>query len=209
MSVPSVDAIERTVHKANRWLSELTEEGTEDREEAWRILKSYLQLLRDQLTIDEGAGTRRSSPSDVRSTRVSIPATGPTKVCDGEALGPLGDARPAERQRSGRRRRRSSDPRSAPPRHRGRAVGRFRAAAARRHRGPATRLRGPLPGADLPGHRCYPRRIRLGASSNIVVPALVALLIAVSAFAARINAGGKQWQLEPSNGSATTRASGS
>jgi uncharacterized protein (DUF2267 family) len=52
----SVDAIERSVHKTNEWLSDLaTELGIEDKEDAWRILKVYLQMLRDQLTIDEAA----------------------------------------------------------------------------------------------------------------------------------------------------------
>jgi uncharacterized protein (DUF2267 family) len=52
----SVDAIERSVHKTNEWLADLAQElGIEDREAAWRILRVYLQLLRDQLTIDEAA----------------------------------------------------------------------------------------------------------------------------------------------------------
>ena len=52
----SVDAIERSAHKTNEWLSDLADElGTPDKEEAWRVLKAYLQLLRDQLTIDEAA----------------------------------------------------------------------------------------------------------------------------------------------------------
>jgi uncharacterized protein (DUF2267 family) len=52
----SVDAIERSVHKTNEWLSDLAAElGIEDKEDAWRILKVYMQMLRDQLTIDEAA----------------------------------------------------------------------------------------------------------------------------------------------------------
>jgi uncharacterized protein (DUF2267 family) len=52
----SVDAVERSVHKTNEWLSDLVEElGIQDKEDAWRILKVYLQMLRDQLTIDEAA----------------------------------------------------------------------------------------------------------------------------------------------------------
>ena len=42
--IRSVDAIERSVHKTNEWLSDLADElGTEDREEAWRVLRAYLQ----------------------------------------------------------------------------------------------------------------------------------------------------------------------
>jgi uncharacterized protein (DUF2267 family) len=56
MSLSSVDGIERSVHKTNRWISELANElGIEDREEAWRVLRAYLRLLRDQLTVDEAA----------------------------------------------------------------------------------------------------------------------------------------------------------
>jgi uncharacterized protein (DUF2267 family) len=55
MSARSVDAIERSVHKTNDWLSELAAELDEDREGAWRILKAYFQVLRDELTIDEAA----------------------------------------------------------------------------------------------------------------------------------------------------------
>jgi uncharacterized protein (DUF2267 family) len=52
----SVEAIERSVHKTNEWLSDLAAElGIEDKEDAWRILKVYMQMLRDQLTIDEAA----------------------------------------------------------------------------------------------------------------------------------------------------------
>src|SRR5438477_10535626 len=54
--IRSVDAVARSVHKTNEWLADLAAElGIEDREEAWRVLRVYLQLLRDQLTIDEAA----------------------------------------------------------------------------------------------------------------------------------------------------------
>jgi uncharacterized protein (DUF2267 family) len=67
MSLTSVDGIERSVHKANRWLSELAKElGTEDREEAWRILRAYLRLLRDQLTVDEAAQLAAQLPMLLR-----------------------------------------------------------------------------------------------------------------------------------------------
>jgi uncharacterized protein (DUF2267 family) len=56
MSVASADAVERSVHKTNEWLNGIRDElGQDDREEAWRILKADLQVLRDQLTIDEAA----------------------------------------------------------------------------------------------------------------------------------------------------------
>jgi uncharacterized protein (DUF2267 family) len=54
--ISSVDAIERSVHKTNEWLAELSEElGTDDRESAWRVLRAYLEVLRERLTTEEAA----------------------------------------------------------------------------------------------------------------------------------------------------------
>jgi uncharacterized protein (DUF2267 family) len=65
--ISSVDAIERSVHKTNEWLKELEEElGTEPREEAWRLLKGYLQVLRDRLNPDEAAQLAAQLPLVLR-----------------------------------------------------------------------------------------------------------------------------------------------
>jgi uncharacterized protein (DUF2267 family) len=67
MSIRSVDAIERSVHKTNAWLKELVDElRNGDREDAWRVLRGYLQLLRDELTIDEAAQLAAQLPMVVR-----------------------------------------------------------------------------------------------------------------------------------------------
>jgi uncharacterized protein (DUF2267 family) len=67
MTVGSVDSVERTVHKANEWMNELTHEmGIENRETAWRVLRGYLQVLRDRLTIDEGAQLAAQLPQLLR-----------------------------------------------------------------------------------------------------------------------------------------------
>jgi uncharacterized protein (DUF2267 family) len=67
MSVSSVDTIDRTVHKTNEWVAQLANElGTDDRESAWRVLKAYLQLLRDRLTIDESAHLAAQLPHLLR-----------------------------------------------------------------------------------------------------------------------------------------------
>jgi uncharacterized protein (DUF2267 family) len=67
MSVHSVDSIDRSVHKTNEWLSDLAEAlGTDDRKEAWRVLRAYLQLLRDQVTIDEAAQLAAQLPLVLR-----------------------------------------------------------------------------------------------------------------------------------------------
>ena len=67
MSVRSVDAVERGVHKTNEWLNELAAElGTEDEEVVWRILRAYLQVLRDRLTVDEAAQLAAQLPLVLR-----------------------------------------------------------------------------------------------------------------------------------------------
>jgi hypothetical protein len=50
-----VVSIERSVHKTNVWPKDLAAELDEDREDAWRILKAFLRVLRDELTVDEAA----------------------------------------------------------------------------------------------------------------------------------------------------------
>jgi uncharacterized protein (DUF2267 family) len=68
MSIRSVDSVERSVHKTNEWLAELEAElrGSGDREEAWRVLRAYLQLLRDELTMDESAQLAAQLPLVLR-----------------------------------------------------------------------------------------------------------------------------------------------
>ena len=52
----TVDAIERSVQKTGEWLHALEDElGRPDEAGAWRVLRAYLQLLRDRLTVDEAA----------------------------------------------------------------------------------------------------------------------------------------------------------
>ena len=66
MSVQTVDGVERSVHKTNDWLSDLEELLGADREEAWRILKAFLQVLRDELTLDEAAQLAAQLPLVLR-----------------------------------------------------------------------------------------------------------------------------------------------
>jgi uncharacterized protein (DUF2267 family) len=66
MSVQSVDGVERSVHKTNDWLSDLEELLGVNREEAWRILKAFLQVLRDELTLDEAAHLAAQLPLVLR-----------------------------------------------------------------------------------------------------------------------------------------------
>jgi uncharacterized protein (DUF2267 family) len=67
MSIRSASSIERSVHKTNEWLSDLEAElGSEDRDDAWRILKAYLQVLRDRLTVGEAAQLAAQLPLILR-----------------------------------------------------------------------------------------------------------------------------------------------
>jgi len=67
MATKTVDTIARNVQKAKEWLRDLSQElGTDDEQEAWRVLRAYLQLLRDRLTIDEAAQLAAQLPHLMR-----------------------------------------------------------------------------------------------------------------------------------------------
>jgi uncharacterized protein (DUF2267 family) len=67
MSISSVDTVERNVHKTNEWLADLADElGTQDRAKAWRVLRAYLHLLRQRLTIEEAAQLAAQLPDMLR-----------------------------------------------------------------------------------------------------------------------------------------------
>jgi uncharacterized protein (DUF2267 family) len=87
MSLSSVDGIERSVHKTNQWINELAQElGGEDREDAWRILRAYLQVLRDELTVDEAAQLAAQLPLVLRGAFYEAfdPSRQPAKLRDRE-----------------------------------------------------------------------------------------------------------------------------
>src|SRR3954451_18124744 len=67
MATRTVDAIARNVQKTKEWLGDLSRElGTDDEAEAWRVLRAYLQVLRDRLTIDEAAQLAAQFPHLLR-----------------------------------------------------------------------------------------------------------------------------------------------
>jgi uncharacterized protein (DUF2267 family) len=79
MTVQSIDSIERSVHKTHEWLADLTEEmGAGDREDAWRWLRAYLQVLRDRLTVEEEAQLAAQLPHLLRG--VFYDGFDPTRV---------------------------------------------------------------------------------------------------------------------------------
>lgn len=89
MSVSSVDSVERTVHKTNEWIKDLAGElGTDDREAAWRVLRAYLQVLRDRLTVDEAAQLAAQLPHLLRGVFYEgfDPGHQPEKIRDREAF---------------------------------------------------------------------------------------------------------------------------
>ena len=67
MTVTHVDIIDRSVEKAHVWINDLAEElSTEDGHYAYRVLRAFLQALRDHLSIDEAAALAAQLPIFVR-----------------------------------------------------------------------------------------------------------------------------------------------
>ena len=66
MAGTSVDAVKRTVQKSNEWLRDLAADLGVDERTAWRVLRAYLQLLRDRLTVDEAAQLAAQLPHLLR-----------------------------------------------------------------------------------------------------------------------------------------------
>lgn len=67
MSVTTIPHVEASIHTANAWLKELAGElGWEDRERAYRALRSVLHALRNRLTVDEAADLGAQLPLLIR-----------------------------------------------------------------------------------------------------------------------------------------------
>lgn len=67
MSIASVDSIQRTIQKTNEWVKDLEAElGTDHPAYAWRVLRAYLQVLRDRVTTDEAAHLAAQLPLPLR-----------------------------------------------------------------------------------------------------------------------------------------------
>jgi uncharacterized protein (DUF2267 family) len=66
MAGTTVDAVQRTVQKSNQWLHDLAADLGVDERTAWRVLRAYLQLLRDRLTVDEAAQLAAQLPHLLR-----------------------------------------------------------------------------------------------------------------------------------------------
>src|SRR6476619_4498400 len=59
--------VKQSVEKAHIWLNEMADElGTDDRQEAYRILRAYLHALRDRLPVNEAAQLAAQLPELIR-----------------------------------------------------------------------------------------------------------------------------------------------
>jgi uncharacterized protein (DUF2267 family) len=65
MTATGLEIFDRSVQKSNEWLKDLMERlGTGDRRYAHRVLRAYLQVLRDRLTVDEAAQLPLLQPAE-------------------------------------------------------------------------------------------------------------------------------------------------
>ena len=65
MSEPSI--IARSAESAHIWVNEVAEElGTDDRDQAYRVLRAYLHALRDRLPVNEAAQLAAQLPELIR-----------------------------------------------------------------------------------------------------------------------------------------------
>jgi uncharacterized protein (DUF2267 family) len=88
MPTTQVDAIERSVQKTNQWLHELAAELDTDESTAWRVLRAYLHVLRDRLTLDEAAHLAAQLPHLLRGVFYEgfDPGHQPEKIRDRDAF---------------------------------------------------------------------------------------------------------------------------
>jgi uncharacterized protein (DUF2267 family) len=69
MSVPHVSSIDKSVEHANIWVKDVAAElGNDDRVYAHRVLAAFLHVLRDRLTVEEGAQLSAQLPELIRGT---------------------------------------------------------------------------------------------------------------------------------------------
>jgi uncharacterized protein (DUF2267 family) len=88
MPIAQVDAIERSIQKTNQWLHELAAELGSDESTASRVLRGYLHVLRDRLTIDEAAQLAAQLPHLLRGVFYEgfDPGHQPEKIRDRDAF---------------------------------------------------------------------------------------------------------------------------
>jgi uncharacterized protein (DUF2267 family) len=85
----TVEAIERSMHHAHAWLTDVAKElGSDDRRLAYRVLRAYLHLLRDRLTVEEAAHLAAQLPHFWRGVFFEgwVPARVPQRWRDRETF---------------------------------------------------------------------------------------------------------------------------
>jgi len=88
MAGTTVDAVQRTVQKSIEWLHDLAADLGVDERTAWRVLRAYLQLLRDRLTVDEAAQLAAQLPHLLRGVFYEgfDPSRQPERIRDREVF---------------------------------------------------------------------------------------------------------------------------
>jgi uncharacterized protein (DUF2267 family) len=67
VTASSHDSIDRTVAKTREWIDEMAEElGTDDRHEAYRVLRAFLRIVRDRVGLNEAAQLAAQLPELLR-----------------------------------------------------------------------------------------------------------------------------------------------
>ena len=67
MTTTRLDVIDRSIEKTHIWINELSEElATEDDHHAYRVLRAFLQALRDHLSVTEAAALAAQLPIFMR-----------------------------------------------------------------------------------------------------------------------------------------------